>query len=489
MKTFDDYLKDVGEVGHIQSVVQSIVYVSGLPSARPKEMVVAAGGQRGIVQSLMLGSVEVLMLDTHNLINGLAVTRTNETFKIPLSPGLLGRVVDPFAQPIDGAGPVVGNKELRIIEPRAPGISERVRVRAPLETGVSTVDLLVPLGYGQRELVIGDKKTGKTTFLLQAITSQASKGTICIYVSIGKRQSDIKVVENYLRSANVLANTCIVAANSAEPATMIYLAPFSAMAIAEFFRDSGHNVLIVFDDLSNHAKFYREISLLSKRTPGRASYPGDIFHLHAALLERAGNIKTASGQVVNITALPVAETLEGDLTGYIQTNLMAITDGHIFFDIDEFRKGKRPAINHALSVSRVGNQTKTSLERDLAQMVREALTRYQKDLEISRFGVELPENTRSEISLGEKIEAVFNQDIETIIPRPLSLILLGLLFGGYWKDKEASQVKVDIIRLIQKYEAGALKVLEAEVQKVKTVDELTIVCKKEASKVTESLYV
>ena len=486
---FDEYLNKIGEVGHIQSVIHSIVYVSGLPSARPKEMVIAAGGQRGIVQSLMLGSVEVLMLDTHKLVNGLAVTRTNETFKVPVTSGLLGRVVDPFAQPIDGAGPIIGEKNLRIIEPRAPGVSERVRVREPLETGVSVVDLLIPLGFGQRELVIGDKKTGKTAFLLQAIASQVAKGTVCVYVSIGKRQSDIKGVENYLRAANVLANTCIVAANSADPATMIYLAPFSAMAIAEFFRDSGHNVLIAFDDLTNHARFYREISLLSKRTPGRSSYPGDIFHLHAALLERAGNIKTAAGQVVSITALPVAETLEGNLTGYIQTNLMAITDGHIFFDIDEFRKGKRPAINHALSVSRVGNQTKTALERDLGQMVRDALTRYQKDLEIARFGVELPENTRAEISLGEKIEGVFNQDVEALIPGPLSLILLGLLFAGYWKDKEASQVKVDLIKLIQKHQAGELKQLEGEVQKARTVDELLALCQKTTTKVTEVLYV
>ena len=489
MKTFDDYLKEVGEVGHIQSVVHSIVYVSGLPGAKPKEMVIASGGQRGIVQSLLPEAVEVLMLDTHNLVNNLAVTRTNETFKIPVSPGLLGRVVDPFCQPIDGAGPIVGEKALRIIEPAAPGIISRVRVATPLETGVSIVDLLVPLGYGQRELVIGDKKIGKTTFLMQTIASQSAKGVICVYVSIGKRQSDIKNVENYLRAANVLGNTCLVAASSANPATMIYLAPFSALAIAEFFRDSGRSVLIVFDDLTNHAKFYREISLLSKRTPGRASYPGDIFHLHAALLERAGNIKIASGQIVSITALPVAETLEGDLTGYIQTNLMAITDGHIFFDIDEFRKGKRPAINPSLSVSRVGNQTKTPLERTLAQMVRDALTKYQKDLEIARFGVELPETTRAEIGLGEKIEAIFNQDSETLIPRPLALILLGLLFAGFWKDKEASQVKVDLIKLTQGYWQGHLKEVEAAVQKVENIEALLAASRNFATKVTEALYV
>jgi F-type H+-transporting ATPase subunit alpha len=452
-------------------------------------MVVAAGGQKGIVQSLLPEAVEVLMLDTHNLVNNLAVTRTNETFKIPVSAGLLGRVVDPFCRPIDGAGPIIGEKALRILESPAPVIGSRVKVSSPLETGVSIVDLLVPLGYGQRELVIGDKKTGKTTFLLQTIASQTAKGVVCVYVSIGKRQSDIKNVENYLRSAKALANTCLVATSSADPATMVYLAPFSAMAVAEFFRDAGRNVLIVFDDLTNHAKFYREISLLSKRTPGRASYPGDIFHLHAALLERAGNIKIASGQIVSISALPVAETLEGDLTGYIQTNLMAITDGHIFFDIDEFRKGKRPAINPALSVSRVGNQTKTSLERSLAQMVRDALTKYQKDLEIARFGVELPESTRNEISLGEKIEAIFNQDSEMLIPRPLALILFGLLFADFWKGKEAGQVRVDLIKLIQNYTAGRLKEAEVAVQKVQDIDALLSVSRSLASKVTETLYV
>ena len=489
MKTYEDYLKETGEVGSIQSIVQSIVYVSGLPGVRPKEMVIAEGGQRGIVQSLEPDFAEVLMLDTHDLVSNLSVARTNETFTIAAGEGLLGRVVDPFSRPLDGAGPVRGEKQYRPIEPPAPGIDVRSRVDRPLETGVTIVDLLVPVGYGQRELVIGDKKTGKTTFLLQTMANQAAKGIICIYVSIGKRQDDVKIVENYLRTKNVLNNCVIVSAGASDPATMVYLSPYTGLAIAENFRDEGRDVLIVFDDLTNHAKFYREISLLLKRSPGRSSYPGDIFHVHAALLERVGNIKNSSGKNVSITALPVAETLEGDLAGYIQTNLMAITDGHIFFDIDEFRKGARPAINPALSVSRVGNQTKSPLDREIAQLVREDLAKYHRSLDIARFGVELPEKTRAEIEVGEKIGVIFNQDAASIVPITLQLILLGLLLSGFWSGKNASLVKVDVIKLIQKQRKGLIANLEKQVLGVKSAAELSSIVKSSQKKVMEVLYV
>jgi F-type H+-transporting ATPase subunit alpha len=272
MKSFQDYLKEIGEVGYIGSIVHSIVYISGLPGARPKEMVIAEGGQRGIVQSLSADMVEVLMLDTEGLVNNLAVARTGEEFKIPVGEGILGRVVDAFAESIDALGPILGEKTPQPIEPGAPGIDRRVRVNRPLETGVTMVDLLVPIGYGQRELVIGDKKTGKTTFLLQTIANQVKKGVVCVYVSIGKRQDDVKTIERYLRKKEVFANCVMVSANAADPATMVYLAPFTGLAIAEFFRDKGRDVVIVFDDLTNHAKFYREISLLLKRAPGRSSF-------------------------------------------------------------------------------------------------------------------------------------------------------------------------------------------------------------------------
>ena len=488
-KTFKEYLEETGEVGSVQSILQSIVYITGLPGVRPKEMIIGEGGQRGIVQGIEEGLAEVLMLDTDGLVSNLAVARTNETFSVPVSDGLLGRIIDAIGRPIDGGGPISGQKVNQSIEPPAPGISSRVRISKPLETGVSIVDLLIPLGYGQRELVIGDKKTGKTTFVLQTIANQAAQGVICIYVSVGKRQDDLKFVENYLRKKNVLGNCVLISANSADPATMIYLSPYVGMSVAEYFRDSGRNCLIVFDDLTNHAKFYREISLLLQRAPGRSSYPGDIFHIHAALLERAGNIKISNGSVTSITSLPMAETLEGDLTGYIQTNLMAITDGHIFFDIDEFRKGARPAINPGLSVSRVGNQTKQPIDRSLAQLVREDLSKYSRSFDIARFGVELPEKTRQEIELGEKIGVLFNQDAETIVPRSLQMVMLGMLFAGFWQGKNANLVKVDIIKVLQKHQKGAFKGIETEILIAKTPDDLSNLVRKYAQKLSEALYV
>lgn len=488
-KTFKEYLDETGEVGSVQSILQSIVYITGLPGVRPKEMIIGEGGQRGIVQGIEEGLAEVLMLDTDGLVSNLAVARTNETFSVPVSDGLLGRIIDAIGRPIDGRGPISGQKINQPIDPPAPGISSRVRINKPLETGVSIVDLLIPIGYGQRELVIGDKKTGKTTFVLQTIANQAAQGVICIYVSVGKRQDDLKFVENYLRKKNVLGNCVLISANSADPATMVYLSPYVGMSVAEYFRDSGRNCLIVFDDLTNHAKFYREISLLLQRAPGRSSYPGDIFHIHAALLERAGNIKISNGSVTSITSLPMAETLEGDLTGYIQTNLMAITDGHIFFDIEEFRKGARPAINPGLSVSRVGNQTKQPIDRSLAQMVREDLSKYSRSLDIARFGVELPEKTRQEIELGEKIGVLFNQDAETIVPRSLQMVMLGMLFAGFWQGKNANLVKVDIINVLQKHQKGAFKGIETEILIAKTSDDLSNLVRKYAQKLSEALYV
>ena len=488
-KTFEEYLKETGEVGAIRSIVHSIVYTSGLPGARPKEMVIAEGGQRGIVQSLEEDNAEILMLDTSNLVSNLQVTRTNETFTIPVGEGLLGRVVDPFGRPLDGLGPIPGDKKNQPIEPKAPGINVRSRINRPLETGVTIVDLLVPIGYGQRELVIGDKKTGKTAFLLQTMANQVQNGTVCIYVSIGKKVDDLKGVEAYLRKKNALGACVIVTASAADPATMVYLSPYTGMSIAEYFRDSGRDVVIIFDDLTNHAKFYRELSLLLKRTPGRSSYPGDIFHAHAALLERAGNIRITSGKNVSITALPVADTLVGDMTGYIQTNLMAITDGHIFFDIDEFRKGSRPAVNPALSVSRVGNQTKEPVDRKFAQIIREDLASYQRSLDIARFGVELPERTRNQIDRGEKIGTIFNQDAAAVLPRGLQLILLGLLLSGFWDGKGAGLVKVDVIKLIAKHQRGQFKQLEEQIEKVKSPDELTSLVKSSTKDVLEALYV
>jgi len=379
-------------------------------------------------------------------------------------------------KPLDGLGPIKGEKVLRKIKEKAPPIKERKRIEKPLETGVMMVDLLVPIGYGQRELVIGDAKTGKTTFLLQAMVSQVKRGAIPIYVAIAKKDTALKWVEDYLKSQKVLEKSVLVHTTPDDPSSLIYLAPFSGMAIAEYFRDKGKNVLIIFDDLTYHAKIYRQISLLLERTPGRDCYPGDIFHLHASLLERAGNIEK-EGREVSITALPVAETLENDLSGYIQTNLMGITDGHIFFDIVEFRKGKRPAINVFLSVTRVGNQTKTKIEREIAKWTRKILVDCQRLAGFIKLGTELSLESQKIIETGKRLEIIFNQSEEIIIPRETQIILMGLLISGFWEEKPIKKMKEEIEKILKAAEKKILPSLGEDIEKIKDLTHLQFLIK------------
>jgi len=285
----------------------------------------------------------------------------------------------------------------------------------------------------------------------------------------------------------VFDKTVMVIATSENPSTINYLSPFSGMTIAEYFRDGGEKVLIIFDDLTSHAKFYREISLLIKRLPGRSAYPGDIFHIQAALLERAGNIKTQAEEEVNITALPVAETLENDISGFIQTNLMAMTDGHIFFDINDFRKGRLPAINAFLSVSRVGNQTKELLDRALAGWIRKKMVEYQRVMVVSQFGGELPLETQKLLDLGKKLEILFNQGPKTIIPRALQLFLFGLLLLGFWEDKPQNIMKIEIDSILKNYKE-VLPEVEKGIEKIKNLEELKTFARLFIPRVEEILY-
>ncbi len=483
MNDFKNYLEKTEEIGRIVSIISSIVEVSGLPNLKLREMVISEEGEKGIAYGLRENIAEVLMFDTKKLKVGERVARTNEYFKIPVNQNLLGRIVNPLCQPIDGLGPIMGEKEFLNIEREAPNITQRIRVNKFLETGVTIVDLLIPIGYGQRGLVIGDGKTGKTAFLLQTMVSQIKKGVICIYVSIGKEITHVKAVEEYLKEAGVLNNTVILVATPDAPATISYLAPYSGMTIAEYFREKGKASLIIFEDLTTHAKIYREISSLLKRAPGRTAYPGDIFHIQAALIERAGNIKNKEGKEVSITALPVAETLENDISGYIQTNLLAMTDGHIFFDVEEFKKGRRPAINFFLSVSRVGNQAKEPLDRELATFVRKKLAEYQKVLEIARFGVELPEETKRVLDFGEKLEVIFNQGLKTVISREFQLFLIGLLLSGFWDDKVPKIMEIIKEEILEHYKKGEFPDIEMEIRKIKTVEELKNFAKEYHSKI------
>lgn len=487
MSGFKKYLEKTGEIGRVVGQNNYLVFVSGLPFLKLGEMVIAENEMLGMVHGLDRDKAEILMFEDKKLKIGDRITRTKEPFQIQISNNLLGRIINPLGQPIDGLGPIVGEKKLLPIQRKAPGITQRVKVNKFMETGVIIVDLLVPIGYGQRELIIGDAKTGKTTFLLQSLSVQAKRGIIGIYVGIGKEISAIKTVENYLKEMDISNQTVMVVSTSNNPATLNFLAPFSGMTIAEYFRDQGKEVLIIFDDLTTHAKLYREISLLLNRLPGRNAYPGDIFHIQAAILERAGNIRIKEGKETSITALPVAETLENDISGYIQTNLMAMTDGHIFFDSNEFRKGKLPAINSFLSVSRVGNQTKGSLDQEIANWIRKKMAEYQKVSNISQFGGELSLETQEILKIGARLEILFNQGAKTIIPRPLQLFLFGLLISGFWENKPDNIMKMELKKISEEYKELFFE-MENEINTIRNIEELKNFTQALIPNIKETLY-
>lgn len=473
---FKKYIEKTGEVGYIIYCSDPIVYLSGLPSLRMGEAVISEDGERGMVYGLDRGKAGILMFETEKIEAAKKMARTDDFLKIPISQSLLGRIINPLCLPLDKLGPVSGEKKHLPVQQKSIGITQRVKISEPLETGVMMVDLLVPLGFGQRETVIGDAKTGKTGFLLQTISNQVKKGTICIYVGIGKESPTLKSVESYLKEMNVFDKTIMMITTSNQSPTLHYLAPFSGMAIAEYFRDQGKKVIIVFDDFTTHAKAYREVSLLLKRAPGREAYPGDVFHIHATLVERAGRFRTLEDKEASITAFPVAETLENDISGFIQTNLLGMTDGHIFFDIDEFKKGRMPAINAFLSVSRVGNQTRKSLNKDLVDKIKKRMVSYRKVLEVAQFGSELSKENKQILDLGGKIESLFMQDFKTLIPLPVQLLLFGLLFSGFWKDVSRKAMEEEVVKLLKKFEKDGFVEIEKKIEKMKNAEDLKEFC-------------
>ena len=419
---FQKHLQETGEIGRIIESKASIISVSGLPNLRSKETVITEDGERGMAYVAGEES-KILMFESEKAEVGKRVVRTGRLFSVPVGDELLGRIVNPLCESVDGEGPIEGEKRMERVEKEAPGIMKRIEINRPLETGVSIIDLMVPIGYGQREMVVGDAKTGKTTFLLQTISNQAKKGVVCVYVGVGKEIAALKEVEEYLKRMEVFDKVSMMITTSNQAPTLHYLAPFSGMTVAEYFRDKGQDVVIVFDDLSNHSKAYREISLLLKNPPGREAYPGDIFYLHAALVERAGNIELESGEEVSITAIPVAETMENDISGFIQTNLLSMTDGHIFFDINQLRKGRKPAVSTSLSVSRAGNQTRDDIDKDLAGKIRDRLVGYRKVLEVTQFGAELSDENQQVLDFGQKMMVLFNQDLNRLVSRPFQFFL------------------------------------------------------------------
>lgn len=452
-KHYSKYLERTEEIGFIEEIVNSIVYVSGLPGGMLHELVIFETGGFGEVIGLKENFLEVLVFSDPTTVKvGFKATRTGKMFEVPVGNELVGRAIDPLGLPLDGK-PKIDYKEFRAVDVPAPGIDARARIKKTMQTGVTVIDMLLPVGKGQRELVIGDRKSGKTNFLLRSMLAQAKQGTICIYAGIGKKKLDIKKVEEFFYKNQIVDKTLIVASNPEDPSGVIFLTPYAAMVMAEFFKDQGKDVLLVLDDLSTHAKFYREIALLGRRFPGRNSYPGDIFYTHAKLLERAGNFLTQK-QEASITCLPVVETSQGDLSGYIQTNIMSMTDGHLYFDSDLFAKGRRPAVNPFLSVTRVGHQTQTALRREINRELLSFLTLYEKMQSFMHFGAELNDNIRSTIETGERIINFFTHTADNIVPENVQTFLFSLLWKGFWDGAEKELMEEDMLQIVRHYESS-----------------------------------
>ncbi len=438
MPNFNTQLAKIGEYGVVEQEKHPIAVVSGLHGARPNELILFETGELGLVFLLEEKVAQVLVFAKEPLQVGVRATRLDQFLSVPVGDALLGAIVDPLGESISNH-PFTKPTELREINITPLGIPHRAKVKHPFSTGTALVDIMIPLGKGQKELVIGDRKTGRTSFLLTALKSAVQEGMIGIYVAIARRKSDIKKVESFFEREGLRDRVVIVATNSFDASSLVYLTPYSGMTIAEYFRDKGENVLIVLDDLSAHAKFYREISLLAQRFPGRESYPGDIFYTHARLLERTGNFKI-NDKEVSITGLPVAELVEGDFTGYIATNLMGITDGHIYFDSNMYYEGKRPAINISLSVTRVGRQAQSPLVRSVNRELTAFLALYGKMQNLSHFGAELTETVKHVLEMGEVVYNFFEQHYTVVIPLPVQLVLLALLWLKFLENTSVMSI-------------------------------------------------
>lgn len=393
------------EVGIVLQVGDNICTIQGLQAAIFGEVIVFDGGNQGVILSLEESVAYAFLLHNHIPVKEREIVRrTGHTFQTPVGDGLLGRVISAIGEPIDGLGELKVDK-YREVENIVPGVIERSPVDEPLETGIIAVDSLVPIGRGQRELIVGNRSTGKTVLAIDAILNQRGKSVYCVYVAIGQRQAQVARIAKMLAEYGALDYTVIVSASTASPVMNQYLAPYSGCAIAEEFRDRGRNVLIVYDDLTNHAIAYREISLLLKRSPGREAYPGDVFYLHSRLLERAGKLLSGA----SITALPIAQIQNDDITAYIPTNLISITDGQIFLDTKLFNQGVRPAVNIELSVSRVGGAAQTKAIKQVIKALRLDLAQYGELLEFSQFGTELDEVSQQQLKRGAVVVELLKQ--------------------------------------------------------------------------------
>jgi F-type H+-transporting ATPase subunit alpha len=399
---------DVAETGTVLSVGDGIARVYGLANAMAGELVEFAGGLRGLVLNLEDDNVGIAIMGTgEHIREGHVVKRLGEIIQVPVGPDLCGRVVNALGEPIDGKGPI-RSKEKGRVELKAPGIVKRQPVKEPLQTGLKCIDGMTPIGRGQRELIIGDRQTGKTAIALDTIINQKSTGVKCIYVAIGQKQSTVAQVVQRLTEAGAMDYTIVVAASAAESAPLQYIAPYTGCTMGEYFRDNKQHALIVYDDLSKHATAYRQLSLLLRRPPGRQAYPGDVFYLHSRLLERAAKMSNEAGGG-SLTALPIIETQANDVSDYIPTNVISITDGQIFLETDLFNSGQRPAMNAGISVSRVGSNAQVKAMKAVAGTLRTTLAQYREVAAFAQFGSDLDRATQEQLANGERLTMMLRQ--------------------------------------------------------------------------------
>jgi F-type H+/Na+-transporting ATPase subunit alpha len=431
---------DVAEVGSIISIGDGIARVHGVDNAMAGEMLEFPHGVFGIALNLEEDSVGTVLLgEFQEIKEGDQVKRTGRIISVPVGEEMLGRVVNALGQPLDGKGPIA-TKQFAPIERLAPGVVDRQSVKEPLQTGLKAIDAMVPIGRGQRELIIGDRQTGKTAVALDTILNQRETGVICIYNAIGQKQSTIAQVVRTLEEADAMRYSIVVAAAAADPAPLLYISPYAACAMGEYFRDTGRHALCIYDDLSKHAQAYRQISLLLRRPPGREAYPGDVFYLHSRLLERAAKLNNEKG-AGSLTALPIIETQAGDLSAYIPTNVISITDGQIFLESDLFHQGVRPAINVGNSVSRVGGNAQVKAMRQVAGSLRLDLAQYRELAAFAQLGSDLDKSTQAQLNRGARLVEILKQPQYEPLPveRQIAIIYAGT--KGYLDNIPVSEVR------------------------------------------------
>ncbi len=450
---------EMKETGTVILVGDGIARVYGLTECMASELVEFEDGSFGMAQNLEDETVSVALLsDTNKIHEGSVVRRTGKVVSVPVGEGLIGRVVDALGNPIDGKGPII-TSDTRPIESDAPGIIERKSVSVPLQTGIKAIDSMIPIGRGQRELIIGDRQTGKTEIAIDTIINQKNTGVICIYVAIGQKNTSVVQLTNELQSKGAMDYTIVVSASASESAPLQYVAPYSGCAMAEYFREQGRDVLIIYDDLSKHAVAYRALSLLIRRPPGREAYPGDVFYLHSRLLERAACVAPEYGGG-SITALPIIETQAGDVSAYIPTNVISITDGQIFLETELFHAGVMPAINPGISVSRVGGSAQLKAMKKVSGELKLLYSQYRELQSFAQFGSDLDADTKARLSLGERIVEVLKQNRNSPVRVGCQVAIIYAVINGYLNDVAVKDVKNYEFNLYNHLEARYLTLLE-----------------------------